>query len=453
MTLSTSAGAQRTGPSGLGGTMLWLLVGQTGIVLRDRTVTPGALELLHRFGASDTVVSLLLGTIPAVLALALGPWIGAVSDRLRTRWGRRRPCLFVATPVATAALLLLAASQELGSGAAVLLGLAPAAAAPCQLGVFVLAWIVFSVAMVCVVPLYYGLVNDVMPPRWLGRFGGMFRVVSLGVAIVFYLCMFEGLDRHPQRVLAATAILLGLGVLLMACLVREGDYPPPSAADTAAGWWPATAGVLRDAARLPNAVWIFGVFVAGSTAFVPFNTFTQFYATVLGVGKAELGLWSAQSYAVSLVAALVIGALVDRYGAVRIALLASSAYAAMALIGWVLLLRHGGGFHLLFMAHTILSGAYFTATASLANVLFPRLHFMRLSACKDQLCAISGIVVSTAQGPLLDWSGHRYDVALLYAALSALACAACLARLTHLARRAARSGSEKEYMFHQVPHT
>jgi Na+/melibiose symporter-like transporter len=442
--MNTAAGTLRYGPSGLAGTMLWLLVGQVGIVLRERTVTPGALELLHRFGASDTCVSLLLGTTPAVLALALGPWIGAVSDRLRTRWGRRRPCLFIAAPLAMTALLLLAASGELGVSVAALLGSRSPGVPACQLAVFVCAWFVFSVAMVCVVPLYHGLVNDIMPPRWLGRFSGAFRAISLGIAIVFYLWLFEALDRYPQRVLATTAILLGASMLLMSCLVREGDYPPPAPGDASAGWWPATTGVLRDAARLPGAPWIFGTFVAGSMAFGPFNTFTQFYAAALGVGKADLGAWSAQSYAVSLVAAFGIGWLVDRHGAVRIALLASIAYAVVALAGWTLLLRHGRGFHLLFMVHTILSGAYFTATASLANVLFPRLHFMRLSACKDQLCALFGIVVSTVQGPLLDWSGHRYDLALLYAALCALACAACLARV---------AGSEKGYTLHQVPHT
>jgi len=85
------------------------------------------------------------------------------------------------------------------------------------------------------------------------------------------------------------------------------------------------------------------------------------------------------------------------------------------------------------MAHTILSGTYFTAAASLANAVFPRLHFMRLSACKDLLCAVLTIFVSTVQGPLLDWSRHRYDLALLYAAVCALACAACLARVGRLA--------------------
>ncbi|MYM97393.1 MFS transporter, partial [Duganella vulcania] len=94
--------------AGLLAVLFWLLVGDLAISIRERAALPSGLELLRRNGASDTTTSLLMSTVPALLSVLLVPLLGYHSDRLRSRWGRRRPFLLVAAPVGCAAMLGLA---------------------------------------------------------------------------------------------------------------------------------------------------------------------------------------------------------------------------------------------------------------------------------------------------------------------------------------------------------
>ena len=62
--------------------------------------------LQNRFGLSATATGWVM-TIDNVLAIVLLPFLGALSDRTRTRLGRRRPYSLVGSIVATALFLLV----------------------------------------------------------------------------------------------------------------------------------------------------------------------------------------------------------------------------------------------------------------------------------------------------------------------------------------------------------
>ena len=86
----------------------WLLLGDFALSLRDRSVGPAVQLFLKREGASDTVMAILLSSIPPLLGMIIGPIVSYRSDRLRSRWGRRIPFLIIPTPIAAVAMVGIA---------------------------------------------------------------------------------------------------------------------------------------------------------------------------------------------------------------------------------------------------------------------------------------------------------------------------------------------------------
>lgn len=425
-------GTLRYSAAGLAWVVLWLLVAELGIAMRDRALIPISLEILHRHAATDHDVSLLLAGIPALLSLIVCPLIGPASDRCRSRWGRRRPFLFALAPIGGLALLGIAASARAGSLMAALAGDA-ASEHRYTLIAFSVCWTLFSAVVLAAQALYTGLVNDVLPRAWLGRFYGVYRLVSLSIAIGFYLWVFPLLDEHPQLILGLVAALFTGMIMLMCVMVREGDYPPPARVGGAfegrrVSWLARMRAGWSSALALPHISWMCAAMILGAISFGPFNTYSQYQAAALGISKTELGALSSAAYGVSMALALLIGALVDRIGAVRMSLIVMGIYSVAIGAGYGLL-HDAASFRPIYQLHVVLSGAYFTAAASLPMALFPRLDFLRYCTYKDVVGSFVGIALSMVQGAVLDHYGHDYRLTLLFAACCSAVCALCLLRL------------------------
>jgi MFS family permease len=131
---------------------------------------------------------------------------------------------------------------------------------------------------------------------------------------------------------------------------------------------------------------------------------------------------------VSIAIALCIGWLVDRVGPVRVSVAMMGLYFTIAL-GGCLLVRDAAAFRCFYLAHVVVSGAYFTAASSMPMELFPSAEFVRYNSGKDIMVAFANILVGASLGPVLDLSGHDYRITLASAALFSLLSALCLARL------------------------
>jgi maltose/moltooligosaccharide transporter len=414
----------------------WLLVGEIGLAMRDRAALPAALELISRHTSSDTTISMLLSALPSVLGVVLAPFVGYHSDHWRSRWGRRRPFLFISAPLGAAALLGLAASPLLGALADQWLGGWSPGARLCKLACFCVFWTAFECAAIATGALYTGLVNDVVPPAFLGRFYAAVRVMSLSMGIAFNTWLFALTDAHLAEVLAGIAGVFGAGVVLMCLMVPErstlgADSVP--AARPRSGLYAMSLAHLGPCFRQPLFLWSCGAFMLAGVTFSPFNTFYLYYASSLGISKTALGSIAAWAYSVSIVSAFGIGYLVDKFGAVRMSAIMMALYCAVAVTGCVYV-RHGADFRLFYAAHVVISGAYFTAAASMPMALFPRAQFLQFNSTKDVLVALAGVLVSVVQGRALDLSGHDYRLTLVSAAGFSLLSLLCLARV-HMARR------------------
>lgn len=416
------------GAAALAGMLGWLLLGDLGIAMRDRAALPSGLELLRVAGATDTATSLLLSTVPALLSMFVVPLVGWRSDRHRGRLGRRRPFLLAAAPAGCAALVGLAWSPELGAAVHALLGELSPGAQVCRLAAFGLFWTFFDCAALCALSLFTGLVNDVVPFGWLGRFYALFRIVGLGAGIAFHSWIFALTDHHLPAILAGTGVVFGACIVAMCLGLRE----PPAPADPAISATPALPAArgrkLPEGFMTRPILWAIAMFVCAGITFNPFNTFYQFFAHASAVPKATLGMLTATGYAVSIGSAFAIGWLVDRCGAMRISAIVMALYCAVAALG-TLVVDDAASFQAVYLCHVIVSGAWWTAAASMPMALFPRERFVQFNATKDFVVVSAGILLGIVQGPVLDLSGHDYRLTLGCGAVFSALCLACMARV------------------------
>lgn len=406
----------------------WLLLGDVGLAMRDRGAIPTALELLRRHAASDTTVSLLMSTAPAVLSLLVVPLVGYHSDHCRSRLGRRTPFLLVAAPIGGLAMLGLALSPTLAGTLDAALGSWSPGLRLCRLALFCLFWTVFDCAAISVLSLFNGLVNDLVPAGLLGRFFAIFRVAGLGAGIAYHHWIFALTDQHLPDVLVGVGLVFSLTIVAMALMVKETPLPPVATP-------PAPPRPLRfplahvlACFRYRPYGWAVAAMVLSSVTFSPFNTFYLHYAHATGLLKSTLGTLTAAGYVVSILSAFALGWLADRFGALRVSSVVMAAYCVISAIGFAGL-SDAATFRVFYFAHVVISGAWFTAAASMPMALFPRASFVQFNSTKDLMVVFGTIVVSSAQGPVLDLSGHDYRFTLLAGAVFSLLCLVCLARL------------------------
>jgi MFS family permease len=133
----------------------------------------------------------------------------------------------------------------------------------------------------------------------------------------------------------------------------------------------------------------------------------------------------AASFLVSFLIAYPLGALVDRFHPLRMGIITMSLYIGSCTFG-VLFIRDQSTFLPAFMAHTIISGMYFTSTAALAAMLFPKVTFAQFTAAAAVLAHLGSITLSVVQGAILDFSGSNYSLVWIMGGVLCLGSTACL---------------------------
>jgi Na+/melibiose symporter-like transporter len=152
--------------------------------------------LQERFGLSATATGWVM-TIDNILAIVLLPFLGALSDRTRTRLGRRRPYILVGSVVATVLFLLV-----------------PGAVSNGVLWVMMITVILLNLSMALFRSPVIALMPDITPPRFRSQANGIINFMGgLGSLLAFF-----GGGPLYETSLALPFIVGGL-VMLGACLL------------------------------------------------------------------------------------------------------------------------------------------------------------------------------------------------------------------------------------------
>ena len=305
----------------------WLLWGDFGFSLME-IVWASVIPLdLHALKAPNTIISLIIVTIPQAMNFVLNPIISTLSDRHRSRFGRRIPFLVFATPFVTLFLILLSFSHQIGaylhgwinSG-----GSERMSANTVTIGIICVLIIGFRFFDLFVNTVYWYLFNDVVPAAFLGRFLALFRVVGTLAGVVYSYFIYGHAQSHGSWILFGTALLYGVGFMLMCLNVKEGHYPPPD---------PMTTGSRSPWAYLKT----FGkecfshrIFILAYLSFAcwPLVTcmapFLIFMATSLGLTLDQVGKIGAGAGIVTGILIYPAGILVDRLHPIRMMLVAAT---------------------------------------------------------------------------------------------------------------------------------
>lgn len=209
----------------------WLLWGDFAWMLKERSAAPVVQLMLSTFKASDLLTGIFLLSLPAAIGLVLAPIVSYRSDRHRGKWGRRIPYLLATTPVAAGAMIALAFSPMLGAWLHSRMGWSPDSLNLTIIVTMGLAWTVFEFATVIANAVFGGLLNDVVPHEVLGRFFGLFRVVSLLTGMLFNYFLIGHAKEHYLPIFLGIGTVYGAGFFLMCLKVKEGGYPPPEEMD------------------------------------------------------------------------------------------------------------------------------------------------------------------------------------------------------------------------------
>jgi MFS family permease len=418
----------------------WLLWGDFAWSMKERSVGSVVQLLLRKFHASDTTMALLLGSLPAVIGVVLGPVISYRSDRHRGPRGRRIPYLIITTPIAALSMVGLAFSPAMGRGLRAASGGGGALSEDQWILIFFgLFWTLFELATVAANAVFGALINDVVPRPLLGRFYGMFRALSLIAGMIFNFWLLGKAETHYVLLFIGIGTLYGIGFAMMCLKVREGQYPPPPelpvAASGAVTWggeiatarlrlrehstgpaarhllWtllpPAVRAYALECFTNPYYLWVFLAINLSMVAFVPVNLFSIPYSQSLGITTTQYGRYLALTYAISLALSYFLGSMADRFHPLRVGMVTLVLYAGVTLFG-SLFSTHATAFAVALVAHGVLSGTYFTSTASIGQRLFPQSKFATLASAAGILGALFNVVVPGAMGWYLDRTNHAY---------------------------------------------
>jgi len=397
---------------GLFGLFSLLLFGDFAWSLKERSVPDVFKALLKEYSSNATVLAGLTGALPALITMTLGPVIGAWSDRYRSRFGRRIPFLVATTPIIGLSMIGLAFSEPVGSwinttcggdveqrGTAIILTMA-------------VCWTVFEASTIIGNALFIALINDTVPRPVIGRFFGVFRIFSLIVGAGFFWCFFDnGLLSIYRPILLSIAGAYVIGFLILCWGVREGTYPDPPARSTL----PATARInayVRNCFSVRFFAMLFIVFGVATISFMPINVNSFNAKDQFGVDKSGYGHALAITYIISMVLAFPLGWLADRFHPMRTGLVALATYAVVMLSAWFAV-KDPASFTLFFIAHGVLSGAFFTSTAALLLMLLPRARFSEYAAASAALTALMTVVLTMSMGGILDLLGRDFRIIFL----------------------------------------
>ena len=138
-------------------------------------------------GSQNTAIGVALG-IGGVLAMTVPPIVGAWSDRLNTRFGRRRPIIVAGSLLTMPGLVILAVANNY---AEVLVG-------------YAIIQFFFNAAQAA----YAGIIPDVVPAQQVGKASGFLATMTqLGIGTGLGVTSLLGGGRSVYFVMGAVALL------------------------------------------------------------------------------------------------------------------------------------------------------------------------------------------------------------------------------------------------------
>jgi hypothetical protein len=219
-------------------------------------------------------------------------------------------------------------------------------------------------------------------------------------------------------------LVYGLSFTMMCLKVKEGDYPPPAQPKEGAGkFFVAARTYFHECFSKPYYIWVFASIALPWIAFIGVNHFSVYFAKSLAMDMGFYGKCLALTYGCSLVLSYPLGMLADKFHPLRTSLVTILLYALVTAAGAIFSTK-AEIFAVFFVLHGVLSGAWFTSSASLPLRMFPKENFSQFYAALNMFIGLGIMTAGPIVGHLIDFTQKFYR--LTFIASSSLAFLAVL---------------------------
>ncbi len=315
----------------------WLLWGDFCFTLME-SVVPSVLPLkLKDLGCSNWLMGVILTTGPCILNMTICPYVSFKSDRYRSRWGRRIPFIVWTMPFLCISLALLGWSDDIAILLQTHIGyfrdLAPATM---TIGLIAVFMIMFTFFNMFVGSVFWYLFNDVVPPQFIGRFVGMFRIVGTGASALYSYFVFQFAESNMREILVGASILYFIGFGLMCFFMREGQYPPfeEDKPGQSGKGLEAIKSFFRES-YTHKLYWLMFIFTAFQAIAGAIGTFNVFFFKNMGLSLDQIGKLGGITAVAALVAMYFAAIFIDRWHPLRVAVYLTVFSVITALMSWV----------------------------------------------------------------------------------------------------------------------
>ncbi len=389
---------------GLVSLFAWMLWGDFCFSLMERLI-PQLLPLtLKNLDASNAIVGLLVGSVPAGINMVLNPIISFRSDRTRTRWGRRIPYIFFASPFVTICMI--------GIGWAPLLAekIQPFLASnlsPAVLGLIFVAilCVAFQAFNTFVAAVFYYLFADVVPEAYIGRFMAFFRVVGAAAGFVFSRYIIGLADTCLPWIFTGIAVIYFISFMLMCFRVKEGDYPPPSDDRERTSLFSSIKLYFKECFSNPYYRWFFLGTSLNAASVVCRTMFNIFFAREnLSMTLDQYGRIMGWGMLLGLILYVPLGFLIDKLHPIRIYISGVVLVVITNILGYFMI----NDYQTFFIFSMSLAVVYAIQSASnlpLYVALLPKERWGQFCSAQAMFQAFVLIVANYGGGLMIDWIG------------------------------------------------
>jgi MFS family permease len=395
----------------------WLLWGDFCLTLME-SVVPSILPLkLKALASPNWLTGLIMTTIPGILSMTVCPAISFRSDRYRSKWGRRIPFIVWTLPFLCLSLVLLGCSEDISAylqtHLVFLRNVAPATVTIALIGLFMAAFQFFNMFVNSV---FWYLFNDVVPAQHMGRFTGSFRIVGLLAASLYNGFIFGHAGTNMREIMIGAALLYFFGFALMCWRVKEGEYPPVTAAeDRASRGFRGVKTFLKES-FCHKWYWLFFLWNTIGTLANGVYIFHVFFLQEMGLSLDHIGKLVAVGGVAGMAATSLAAVFVDRWHPMRVQiyLCIFAPLATLSCWVWIFVTLPGKHFFWLSMGSTLIAafsyGLSGVCYSPLQMRIFPKSRYGQFCSAQQLVRSLFSIVSGVVAGLFIDgmaWLCHE----------------------------------------------
>ncbi|MCX6983952.1 MAG: MFS transporter, partial [Lentisphaerae bacterium] len=374
------------------------------------SVVPSILPLkLKGLGCSNWLMGLILTTAPGILNMTVCPYVSFKSDRYRSRWGRRIPFIIWTMPFLCGSLALMGLSDDvcglLQRNSEFLRQFTPATVTIALIAFFLIMFQFFNMFVGSV---FWYLFNDVVPPQFLARFIGMFKIVGTGAGALYNFFIFKFAESHMREIFIGAAVLYFIGFGIACLMVKEGDYPPPEGENDNSGKGLEGIKTFFRESFSHKFYWFRFLSTAFAAVAWAIGAFIIFFNREMGLSLDQIGKINAIGSITIMAAMYLMSIFVDRWHPLRITVYGAVCGVLLNFTSmvWIFVTIPGNYFFWLNLGN-VLIGTCFGALTSVAGLptemrTFPRSRYGQFCSAQAMLRSTFTVISGVLAGLFID---------------------------------------------------